>query len=267
MHGGPPMTRSLSLIVLLLGAAACGAPATSPKSAPAPGGGDILAANLDPSVDPGVDFFAYANGTWLANNPIPPSESSWTIGHLVNEELYTIKRKLSEDCAAAGAAKGSDQQKIGDFWATAMDEDKANALGAAPLKERLAKIDAVASPADAVRVAADLQRDGVEVFWSSGVDQDPKQSDLIAVLLYQGGLGLPERDYYFNTEAGVAKVRADYPHHVARMLVLLGQDHAAAEKAGQAVLEFETALAKASRTLEALRDPYANYNKMSVADL
>src|SRR5262245_66550863 len=105
MHGGPPMTRSLSLIVLLLGAAACGAPAKSPKSAAAPGG-DILAANLDPSVDPGVDFFAYANGTWLANNPIPASESSWTSGHLVNEELYTINRKLSEDCAAAGPTKG-----------------------------------------------------------------------------------------------------------------------------------------------------------------
>jgi putative endopeptidase len=257
---------------LLLGVAACGSPAKSPKSAAAPGardagGGDLLAANIDPTVDPGVDFFAYANGTWLARNPIPASESSWTIGHLVNEELYAIKRKLSEDCAAAGAAKGSDQQKIGDFWATAMDEDKANALGAGPLKERLAKIDAVASPADAVKVAAELQRDGVEVFWSSAVDQDAKQSDLISVMLGQGGLGLPERDYYFNTEAGVAKVRADYPHHVARMLELLGQDHAAAEAAGQAVLEFETALAKASRTLEALRDPYANYNKMAVADL
>src|SRR5262249_38104004 len=182
------MTKSLipSLIPLALICVA--------TSCSSPGGGDLLAENLDHSVDPGVDFFDYANGAWLAKNPIPASESSWTIGHLVNEQLYTIKKQLNEKSAAAtNAPEGSDEQKIGDFWTTAMDAAKADAAGAAPLKELLAKIDGVNSAADAVRVAAELQRDGVEVFWSFYVDQDAKQSDLISVMLSQGGLGLPER--------------------------------------------------------------------------
>jgi putative endopeptidase len=236
---------------------------------------DMLAQNLDPATSPSADFFQHANGGWITKNPIPASESSWTIGHLVMEQLYAIKRDLNEKAAQAAATKGSDvhapkgsdTQKIGDFWAVAMDQAKADAEGAAPLKELLAKVDAIANANDAVRVAAELQRSGVEAFWSFGIGQDAKQSDLISVSLGQGGLGLPERDYYFNPEEGVAKARAEYPKHVARMLKLLGEDEAKATAAGAAVMKFETALATASRTLEALRDPYANYNKMAVADL
>jgi putative endopeptidase len=236
----------------------------------------MLAQNLDPATSPGSDFFQHANGGWIAKNPIPPSESSWTIAHLVMEQLYAIKRELNEKSAKAAAPagsfehhapEGSDEQKIGDFWAVAIDQSKADADGVAPLKEMLAKVDAIQNADDAVRVAAELQRSGVDAFWSFGVGQDQKQSDLISVSLGQGGLGLPERDYYFNQEAGVAKARAEYPRHVGRMLKLLGQDEAAANAAGAAVLKFETALATASRTLEALRDPYANYNKMTVAEL
>jgi putative endopeptidase len=228
---------------------------------------DMLVQNLDPATKPGADFFQYANGGWLAKNPIPPSEASWTIAHLVMEQLYAIKRDLSEKSAQAGAPAGSDRQKIGDFWAVAMDSAKADADGAAPLEELLAKVDAVASAADAIRLAAELQTVGVDALFSFGVGQDEKASDVISVKLYQGGLGLPDRDYYFNPEEGVAKNRAEYPRHVARMLRLLGQDAAAAEAAGDAVMKFETALATASRKLEDLRDPYANYNKMSVAEL
>src|SRR5262249_47576307 len=161
-------------------------------------------------------------------------EASWTIGHLVMEQLYAIKRELSETSAKAAAPAGSDRQKIGDFWAVAMDQAKADAEGAAPLKELLAKVDAVASPADAVRVAAELQTLGVDALFSFGVGQDEKASDVISVKLAQGGLGLPDRDYYFNPEEGVAKARAEYPRHVARMLRLLGQDEKAAETAGDA---------------------------------
>src|SRR6185295_13357038 len=104
---------------------------------------------------------------------------------------------LNEDSAQVAAPKGSDRQKIGDFWAVAMDQAKADAAAAAPLKELLAKIDAIATPDDAVRVAAELQRAGIDAFWSFRVGQDAKKSDLISVMLDQGGLGLPERDYYF----------------------------------------------------------------------
>jgi putative endopeptidase len=228
---------------------------------------DMLVQNLDPATKPGADFFQYANGGWLAKNPIPPSEASWTIAHLVMEQLYAIKRDLSEKSAKAGAPAGSDRQKIGDFWTVAMDSAKADADGAAPLKELLAKVDAVASAADAIRLAAELQTVGVDALFSFGIGQDEKASDVISVKLEQGGLGLPDRDYYFNPEEGVAKNRAEYPRHVARMLKLLGQDEKAAEAAGDAVMKFETALATASRKLEDLRDPYANYHKMSVAEL
>jgi putative endopeptidase len=264
----------LALPVLLAG---CGSPQTpretavaakpTARSTPSPEQSDMLAQNLDPATSPAVDFFQHANGGWIAKNPIPPSEASWTIGHLVMEQLYTIKRELNERAAKAGAPAGSELQKIGDFWAVAMDQAKVDADGAAPLKELLAKVDAIQSADDAVRVAAELQRSGVEAFWSFSISQDQKQSDLISLTLGQGGLGLPERDYYFNTEAGVAKARAEYPRHVGRMLKLLGQDEAAAVAAGDSVLQFETALATVSRTLEALRDPYANYNKMTVAEL
>ncbi len=227
---------------------------------------DVLSANLDRATRPGDDFFQYANGAWIAKNPIPPSESAWTIGHLVNEELYRIKQAISEKAAAdRSAPKGSESQKIGDFWAAAIDPAIAEQAGVAPLQPFLDKIAAVAGPADAIAVAAELQEIGVEVFWSFGVGQDAKASDVIAVMVNQGGLGLPERDYYFNEEAGVAKARAEYANHLARLFVLLGEPPEQSAVAGREVLAFETALAKSSRTLEALRDPHANYHKMSVA--
>ncbi|MSR47142.1 MAG: M13 family peptidase [Planctomycetes bacterium] len=227
---------------------------------------DLIAANLDPATRPAQDFFQYANGGWLARNPIPASESAWTIGHLVNEELYRIKREIAEKAAAQLAApRGSDAQKIGDFWAAAIEPATAEAIGIAPLQPWLDRIAAVATPADAIGVATELQEIGVEAFWSFGVGQDQKQSDVMAVMLSQGGLGLPERDYYFNAEEGVAKARTEYPKHLARLFMLLGQGAQAAASAGDAVLVFETALAQASKPLEALRDPHANYHKMSVA--
>jgi len=253
------MRRILVAAALALTGLALGVPPPEPD--------DMIAQNLDAATQPGADFFQYANGAWLAKNPIPPSESAWTIGHLVMEQLYAIKRELAEGSAKANAPAGSDRQKIGDFWAVAMDQAKADAEGAAPLKELLAKVDAVANGADAVRVASELQTLGVDALFSFGVGQDEKASDVISAKLNQGGLGLPNRDYYFDPEEGVAKARAEYPRHVARMLKLLGQEEAAANAAGDAVMKFETALATASRKLVDLRDPYANYNKMSVADL
>ncbi len=256
--------------VLLLSLAACGAPEREPAKAArvsfaALAATDLLAANLDRTVDPGADFFQYANGGWMKRSPIPASEAAWTIGHLVNEELYAIKRRLNEQAAQANGAPGSDEQKLGDFWTAAMDEARCDALGAKPLAEWFAKIEAIADAAGAVAVGNELQQIGVEAFWSLYLGQDPKQSDVIAVQLYQGGLGLPERDYYFNEEAGIAAARAEYPRHAARLLQLLGRPEAEAQAAGDALLRFETALAQASKPLEALRDPYANYHKMSVA--
>jgi putative endopeptidase len=224
---------------------------------------DLVASHRDVAVDPAHDFFQYANGGWMARSPIPDSESSWTIGHLVNEELYRIKRTLAEQSAAdATAPAGGDIRKIGDFWAAAIDPARAEAAGLDPIRPWLDLIAAVDGPARALEVATALHEIGVSPFWRLSVSQDPKASDEIAVQLDQGGLGLPERDYYFNEEEGVAKARAEYPRHVARMLALAGTAADAAPTLGDGVLAFETALARASKPLEDLRDPHANYHKM-----
>jgi putative endopeptidase len=240
---------------------------TAQSSTPATARGDILVSNLDLSVPPGRDFFTYANGGWLARHPIPVEEAGWGIGDLVEAELYLKLRKLNEAAAAALPPAGSDQQKIGDFWTTAMDEARANALGLAPVQQELGLIDAIATVQDVVRVSFALRPVGVDPFFDAMVGQDERQSDLMAVHLEQGGLGLPERDYYFNPEKGTAQVRQEYVAHLGRMLKLMGRPEAAARSAAVQVMKFETALAKASRKLEDLRDPEKNYHKMSPATL
>ncbi len=145
-----------------------------------------------------------------------------------------------------------------------MDSDKAERLGASPLKAELDRIAAIKSVGDAIDVAFALRPLGVGAFCGVFVAQDEKNSDEMSVHLAQGGLGLPDRDYYFNPEAGVAKTRTEYVAHLGRMLKLIGQGDEA-EKAAADIMAFETALAKASRKLEDLRDPQRNYNKMTLA--
>lgn len=257
------MTRSIASLRIALLSAALVFSIGSTCAADAPE--DFLAAHLETSVDPGVDFFQYANGGWLKAHPIPASESSWGIGNEVDEELYTRLRTISESAALAKTAHGSDQQKIGDFWATAMDAAKADTLGAHPLDAELARIDAIDSPAGVIDAAFAFKPIGVGVLFRFGVGQDDKDSATMAVQVRQGGLGLPERDFYFNPEAGVAKIRADYVDHIARTFALLGREPQAAKAAAAQVMAFETALAQASRKLEDLRDPEKNYNKLTPA--
>ncbi|NOT33169.1 MAG: M13 family metallopeptidase [Candidatus Eisenbacteria bacterium] len=247
--------------VMLLGAVAIHGASAATSSQ------DLLAANRDTTVSPAHDFFQYANGGWLARHPIPASESAWGIGNQVNEELYLRKRSISETAAGAGAVPGSDSQKIGDFWLAAMDTLRTDQLGAAPLERELRRIDAIRSGVEVVEVAAFLNRQGAGCLWSFGIGQDDMRSDVIAVFVSQGGLGLPDRDYYFNPEAGVVRARTEYPKHVARMLELAGAEPGEAQRGAAAVLSFETALATASRKLEDRRDPYKNYNKRSVAEV
>jgi putative endopeptidase len=233
----------------------------------APTSQDFLASHLDTSVDPGVDFFQYANGGWLKAHPIPKSESSWGIGNEVDDELYARLRTISESAAKSHATPGSDQQKIGDFWATAMDTAKADSLGMKPIAAELARIDAIRSSQDVLDTVFAFKPIGVDGLFRVGVSQDSKDSATMAVQVYQGGLGLPERDFYFNPEPGVAKLRTAYVAHMARSFELLGRKPAEAKAAADKVMAFETALATASRKLADLRDPEKNYNKMSPAEL
>ncbi|UYZ57903.1 M13 family metallopeptidase [Hymenobacter latericus] len=228
---------------------------------------DILQSSLDTTVHPGDDFFRYANGGWLKRHPIPNSESSWGIGREVQNEVYARLRALSEEAAKANAAPDSNQQKIGDFYATGMDSARIEKQGIAPLKPELDRLAAIRTPQEVMAAVAHLQPLGVGALMSPYVMQDAKNSEKMALYLYQGGLGLPNRDYYFNQDKRTAGIRQQYGHHVARMFQLLGQDSATARLNSNRVLRLETALARSSRKLEDLRDPYANYHKMAVADL
>ncbi|HTB64876.1 MAG TPA: M13 family metallopeptidase [Steroidobacteraceae bacterium] len=255
-----PMALSIALV-----SGALAAPAPQPSS---PAVRDVVAANIDASVNPGDDFFAYANGAWLKANPIPPAESHWGIDKLVDEDLYTKLRTISEQAAAnKTAAPGSDERKIGDFWEMALDQARADRLGITPLQADFARIDAIKDRAGVLDLAFALQRQNLQPFFNFGIAQDEKASDVMAVYVQQGGLGLPDRDYYFGTEAGTVKAREAYVLHMGNVLRLLGADAASADTRARAVMSFETALAKISRPLADLRDPQKNYNKMSPSRL
>lgn len=228
---------------------------------------DLLQANADTTVRPGDDFFTYANGAWLKKHPIPASESSWSIGKEVQNEVYARLHKLNKDATKAKPQPGSNEQKIGDFYAAGMDSATIDEQGLAPLRPELDRIAAIRTVQEVPAVVAQLQPLGVNALIGAFVYQDAKKSDQMALHLWQAGLGLPNRDYYFNKDARTANIRKEYGRHVARMFQLSGQDSVQAQASSARVMRLETALAGSSRKLEALRDPYANYNKMAVADL
>ena len=259
------MNKNLLALPLLAAlATACHSSATSTASTGKP---DLLYAALDTTVAPGNDFFSYANGTWIKNHPIPASESNSGIGIEVQKEVYERLRQTSVEATKAGAPAGSNQQKIGDFWAVGTDSVKANQLGATPIKAELDRIAAMKAVAEVPGVIAHEIPLGVRALIGPRVGQDDKNSDKMALYLRQSGLGLPNRDYYFNTDSRTKKVRAEYLKYVAGTFQLLGQPAAMAQANAARVIALETTLAKSSRKLEALRDPYANYHKMSIAQL
>jgi putative endopeptidase len=227
---------------------------------------DILAENIDTTINPADDFFAYANGFWLKHNPIPGDETSWGIGQLVNEEIYSRKLKINEAAAAKSNAKGIDQQ-IGDFWKAAMDTVAIEKQGLSPLQAELTAIQNTTDLPSLLNQAAKMHAYGVGVFFGEGVSQDAKNSELMSYQLWQGGLGLPSRDYFFNTDERSVKIKMAYTPYVKTIFTLMGTESSVADNKAQAIVAFEEALAKNSRKLEALRDPYANYNKMSIAEL
>jgi len=228
---------------------------------------DILITNLDSTVKPGEDFFEYANGGWIKKNPIPGEQSSWGIGNLVIEENLKRLREISEKAAASKAARGSNDQKIGDFWSMAMDSAKIEADGLKPIQPLLDKVNGITDIRSLVSTVAELKKIGSGTLFGEYVGQDAKQSDVMAYNLWQGGLGLPEREYYFKNDSATINIRSKYLQYMTRMLTMSGEDAATAATAANNILLMETKLAKASRKIEDLRDPYKNYNKMAITDL
>jgi putative endopeptidase len=257
-------TRFRIVCAMLLSMASAGTTAQSPGSPPYR---DFLATNLDTTVAPGEDFFDYANGGWLKRNPIPPTETSWGIFQLVRDQLQGTLRDINTSAAAAPAAQGSDEQKIGDFWATGMDLDKAKRLGIAPLQTELVRIDRISNVQQAIDTAFYLRPLQVDLFFQFFIDQDEKDSGTASAHVLQGGLGLPDRDFYVNPDSRIRTIRERYVAHITNMLRLLGRDDGAASAAAAEVMAFETSLAKASRKLEETRDPLTNYHRVAPGEL
>ena len=239
-----------------------------PTAAPAnPKGVGLDISNIDQSVAPCNDFFQYASGNWLKNNPIPNAESSWGSFNVLADRNRAVMREILDQAAAnTTAAPGSNDQKVGDFYASGMDTAAIEKAGLQYLQPELNKIAAVKTAKDLQGQMAHQQLLQTGAFFNSGVGQDEKKSDQYAVLFYQGGLSLPDRDYYFKTDASAKNIRAAFVTYVTDIFQMLGDNEATARKAAQGVLSLETRLAKASRTNVALRDPQANYNKQTLAE-
>jgi len=225
---------------------------------------DPLVTNRDTLVNPADDFFKYANGGWFKNHPIPSTEQSngifRTIADTINNQIKQICEKSAQE---ESAEKGSNKQKIGDFYASGMDSIAINKAGISPLKSEFTKIDAIKDIPSLLTSIAHLHTIGASPAFSFYLAQDDKISTKYALFLGQGGLGLGNRDYYFNTDEQTVKIRTEYVKHLQAMLKLIGQNEASATS----IMKLETDLAKASRKLEELRDPIKNYNKMTVSSL
>lgn len=227
---------------------------------------DFIAAWIDTSLRAGDDFFRYATNNWMKANPIPDAERRWGIGNLVQEEVFAKLKGVSEEAAADLASpEGSNRQRIGAFWSSGMDSARIDALGLTPLREELAAIDAIKGQPDLIKVIARHQIIGGSPVFDFVPYQDEMNSERVVLHLNQGGIGLPDRDYYFNTDTRTVTIREAYLAHLSRMFQLMGEDAAAAGHHATSTMKLETALAQVSRKLEDLRDPYANYHKESVS--
>jgi putative endopeptidase len=221
--------------------------------------------NLNTSVKPQADFFGYADGGWIKNNPIPADRSSWGSFDEVQEHNETVLKAILEKAAAA-KNPGFIEKLVGDFYFSGMDLTTVDGVGAAPLKPEFDRIAALQTPSDIAGEVARLHRLSSGVCFVFGSEQDPKNSEMIIAGQGQGGLGLPERDYYLRDDAASKTLREQYVAHVAKMLVLAGDAPADAQAESKAIMTLETALAKGSKTAVDLRDPVANYHLMPLGD-
>jgi putative endopeptidase len=222
---------------------------------------------IDPSVRPQDDFFRYANGSWLKSTQIPADYSRWGNSDMLQLRNFEFLNDICKAAAAKGAAGNPLERRVGDFYASGMDEAAAESAGASAMQPEFDRIAAVKSPADILAEIAHLHALGCAAGFTFYSEADAKNSDLVIAELRQGGLGLPNRDYYINDDDKSKAMRGKYVSHVSRMLQLLGDPQDTAEAGARSVLGLETELAKASLAPEVLRNPYASYHKMPVADL
>ena len=220
---------------------------------------------MDKNVDACEDFFEYANGSWLRSTQIPPAEASWGTFNILRDRNDGTLKEVLESAVRTKSAKGSDTQMIGDMYATCIDEASIEKAGIKPISKYLKAIDKVKTAADLQREIAELHNFGFGVIFGFGAGPDLKASNNVIVNASQGGITLPNRDYYTQTDAKSVETRAKFVTYMTNMFKLLGDSETAAAANAAKVLDIQTRLAKASLTPVERRDPDSGYNKITVA--
>ncbi len=262
-------------IAIAASLAACGknetAPAASADAKPAFDLSQIKtplislnSADLDPAISACTDLNGFVNSKWLKANPVPGDQTTWGSFEILRERSLEVQHALVQQAAASQAKAGSVEAKIGDIWKTGNDEAKIEAAGLAPLQPQLDKITALNDTAAITRYLRDSQAEGKGVLFSLFANADYKDSANVIAYVGQGGLGLPEKGYYFDDAQ--AKIRDAYVAYIAQVLTLSGVDAAQAAEQAKAVMAFETRLAKASMSRIEMRDPAKRYNPLSAAE-
>jgi putative endopeptidase len=258
------MQRRLTSAAILALIASLGHAAEGSAMKPLSSG--IATQYIEPSVRPQNDFYEYLNGKWLKTVEIPADQSSWGAFEELYENTLPQLRGLIEQAAAGRQGEGGDARRLGDYYASFMDEARLEQLGIAPLNAELARIAAVKDRSELPALLAHLGKIGVNVPFDFAVHLDNKDSTRYVADIVQGGLGLPDRDYYLTPDdAKLAEARAGYLVHVEKTLVLAGDRNAAAH--AHAIVDFETGIARMQWTKVELRDPIKAYNKVNLADL
>jgi putative endopeptidase len=223
---------------------------------------------MDKSVDPCVDLYHYSCGGWQKKNPIPPDETSWSVYGKLYQDNLQLLRGILEQSGPSAPQRDAVTQKIGDFYASCMDEATADKRGAGAIQPQLDAIAALKSAHDMAPLVARLPLPfGRTILFAAGSTQDPDNSEVVIADLDQGGLGLPDRDYYTKDDAKSKEIRGRYVQHVQKIFELLGDEPQAAKQNAETILRMETDLAKASWTRVERRDPYKLRNKMKLAEL
>jgi putative endopeptidase len=229
---------------------------------------DPLIAHIDTTVKPGADFFRYANGRWFKENPIPASEAYNGLFRLIQDTINAQIRNMCESSAAlTNAEKGSNKQKIGDFFLTGMDSLTLNKKGITDLKKDFEMIDDINDIKGIVHAAAYIHTIAGSPMFTFSVGQDDRISSKNAVFIWQGGLSLPDKRFYFDADSSAMKIRQNFVVHVSNIFKILGYDDAKAKRATEKLMTLETSIAKTSRNREDTRDPLKNYNKISFKQL
>lgn len=227
----------------------------------------IMLENLDTTTSPKTDFYQYACGGWMQNNPLTGEYSRFGSFDKLAEDNRQRLNDLFVEIVSKQAKEGTNEQKIGDLYKLALDSVKLNSDGYQPIKPALDKIGAVKTSGELSKLIPELALKGVSSFFQIYVDADPMSSREYLVQTYQGGIAMGQRDYYLEEDKSIVDIRNKYKEHVTKMFQLTGFTSEAAQKNMEAVLKIETRLAKAAYTNEELRNPRGNYNKMSIEEL